>query len=217
MWWLATTVESLATAIVLFELGADGEHGSAGRNGERHRLGRVSPRPAQELQTAVPGASDGVVAADVDRAVVAEDPVDHRPEPGDRIGVVVGDRLVGQVAAGEHERAPDTDDEEVVQGAVREQQPQLGKPRGDQVGDRRTGSTRHEHDRSPGRRERRLGAVVEDGELAGGREVGDEHGERLVVACLAAAELADGRGAGRVAGEVEPPDALDGDDLAGAQ
>ena len=72
----------------VLQLGADGKDSGARRiEREGERLGSVTTRPAQQLHSSGHCPRHGVVAADVDRAIVAEQPVGQRTQPGD--GVVV--------------------------------------------------------------------------------------------------------------------------------
>ena len=209
----------LATAIVLFSSAPTASTVAAGGERQRHRLGRVAPGAAQHLGPGCGvGAHDRVVAADVDRPVVGEQPVDQRAEPGDGVVVVVGDRLVAEVAARHHERPADAGQQQVVQRGVGQHQAELGQAGRDAVGHRRAGrgaaparsvaaatssTRRHRASRSHSA-SRRV-------------EVGDHHGERLVVAGLAPAQLGHGGRVGGVDGEVVAADALDGHDRAAAQ
>ena len=72
---------------------------------EAYRQRRVAAGPADRELLAVDHAHDGVVARDVDRAVVDEPGVGDPAESLPGIGVVVTDRLVAEVAAGHHEHA----------------------------------------------------------------------------------------------------------------
>ena len=100
------------------QLCTDRQHRALRGERERHGLGCVPARPAEQLQPAASRAFDGVVAADVYLAVVCEEAVDHRPQPRCGVAVVVRDRLVAAVAARHHERTADTCQQQVVQRRV---------------------------------------------------------------------------------------------------
>ena len=121
----------------VLQLGADGKDSGARRiEREGERLRSVSTRAAQHLHSSGHRPRHGVVAADVDRPIVAEQPVGQRTEPGDGVAVVVGDRLVAEVAAGHHERATHPIEQKVMQRAVRQHHPQLRQAGCDRVDDR---------------------------------------------------------------------------------
>ena len=110
----------------VLQLRSDGED-SDGRGVERQpdRLGGIATRATQQLHSSGVRTRDRVVTADVDGAVVAEQPVGQRSQSADGVVVVVGDRLVAAVAARHHERTADALEQEVVQRAVRQHHPQL--------------------------------------------------------------------------------------------
>ncbi len=123
-----------------------------------------------------------------------QQPVGHRPEPGHCIGVVVGDRLVADVAARHDERPSNARQQQVVERAVRQHQPELGHGRCDGVDDPPTAARRGAS--TIGRRgDEMASATAHRPSRARARaaaEVGDHHGERLVVASLAPPQLTDG-------------------------
>ncbi len=121
----------------VLQLGPDGKDRGVGRiEREGERLRSVTTRPAQHLHSSGHCPGHGVVAADVDRPIVAEQPVGQRTQPGNRVDVVVGNRLVAEVAAGHHERATHPIEQKVVQWAVRQHHPQLRQAGCDRVDDR---------------------------------------------------------------------------------
>ena len=75
----------------------------------------------------------------VDRAVVEQERVGDRAEPLQRFVVAVGDRLVGDVARGQHQRLAGVGEEQVVQGRVREHHSEVGAAGRDRRGDRGAG------------------------------------------------------------------------------
>ena len=128
------------------QLGPEREDLAPAHEGQRERLGRVAPRPAEHLEPAGGGPGHGVVAADVDRPVVGEEPVDEGAQAGDGVVVVVGDGLVAEVPARHHQRPPDPGHEKVVERAVGQQDAELGQAGGDGVGHLRAGPAGHQDD-----------------------------------------------------------------------
>ena len=130
------------------ELGSHGQDRPGRTPDERHRLGRHPPRAAEDLGPSITtGAHDGVVAPDVDRPIVTQHAVNEAGEAVARVVVRVGDGLVAEVAARHHEGSADARQEQVVQRRVREEEAEVGQPRCNRPGHRRTGSSRRQHDR----------------------------------------------------------------------
>ena len=75
---------------------------------QRQRLRRAAARAADRHLATAEHPRDRVVGAGVDRPVVAEEVVGDAAQAAERIAVGVGDRLVGDVAAGQHERLGET-------------------------------------------------------------------------------------------------------------
>ena len=107
------------------QLGPDREHGAAGDERQPQRFRSESARPPQRAHPATCGTDHGIVATDVNGAIVREDPVDERRQPRGGVVVLVGDRLVAGVAARHHERAADPGEDEVVERAVGQHHAQL--------------------------------------------------------------------------------------------
>ena len=133
------------------------------------------------------------------------DPAEPRP----RLVVVDGDRLVGEVAAGQHERAVGPVREQVVQGRVREQDTEPRRARRDRLGDRGPVTAVQEHDR-PRRRSKQRPLLL--GDLAERLRRGRHQRERLRLAALARAKRRDRGLVARIAREVKAAQALDRDD-----
>ena len=101
------------------------------------RLAGTYPRDRRTGTAAGPGRGDHadhrVIGAGLDRAVVAEHDVGDRSEPRERVVVAERDRLVGHVAAREHERVDaehrQIRQQHVVQRRVGQHQAQLACPR----------------------------------------------------------------------------------------
>ena len=200
----------------VLELGADGQQRHRRRDRERHRVGGVAARPADDRLASGDDAGHGVVVARPDLPVVDEEAVGEPGEPRERVLVVGRQRLVGQVAGGQDDRAADRLEQEVVERRVGQEHAQAPVAGGHGGRDARVGR--------PGvpRAGRSVVRAGEDRPLqgaepaqGGGRtRVADHHRERLRPAPLAVAEAADRRIVGGVAGEVVAAESLDRDDVA---
>ena len=111
------------------ELGAAGEHVAPGRHRQREQARDGAARAAQRQRPAAGDAQHRVVDARLDRPVVRDDEVGDRGEPLERVVVLVGDRLVGHVAARHHQRLAHVGEQQVMERAVREHHAELGRPR----------------------------------------------------------------------------------------
>ena len=105
----------------------------------------------------------------------------HVPQARAGLLVVHGDRLVGAVAAGHHQRRPDVRGEQVVQRRVGKHHTEDAVAGRDRLRHRAAGHAPGEHDRPRRRAEQRPLALVE---LLG---TFGHHGERLLLALLARA------------------------------
>jgi hypothetical protein len=132
---------------------------------------------------------------------VEQEEVGDAAQPRERVLVLVGDRLVGDVAARHHQRDADVGEQQVMQRRVREHHAELGRPRGDRR--RHLQVEAPDDDRPRGRAQLR-------------RPVDRAHHqrERPVLAVLARAQARDHLLVVRPAREVESADALDRDDRA---
>ncbi len=131
------------------QLCADGEDRLRRPHRQRHRVGR-KPTGAAERERR---SDDRVLAAPVDRAVVAQERIGDPAEPLACLVVVVRDRLVGAVAARHHERSAEVADQQVVQRCVGKHHAEPGIAGRDGAGDRRAVPPAQEHDRPPARLE----------------------------------------------------------------
>ena len=196
------------------------------REGESERHRGVAPGTSQwQLVPAVPvDLEHGVVARDVDRPVVEQPRLGDAPQPSPGVFILVADGLVGQVATRHDQHVGhggritprDRSEEQMMQGRVGEQHTQPGIVRGHQRGDGRLGRacTPVQEDDGPlGRREERCFRRVDAGQPAGHFEVTRHDGERLPQAVLPLPEPLHGCVGGCIAGEVEPAETLDGNDL----
>ena len=151
------------------------------------------------------------------RAVVEQEQVGDPAEALERVLVAVGDRLVGDVAAGHHERLARVRQQQVVKRRVGQHHAEVRRQRRRGVRHRRVRPAAHEHDRPLRGGEQRLVLGRGLGEPPRRVEVAHHQRERLLLAVLARAQPRDGRLVVGPAGEVEAADALDRDDRAGAQ
>ena len=131
----------LGEAERVLELGPAGEDGLCRRDRQLQAARRVAARAAdQQRRLADLGrqrAHDRVVDPGLDRAVVDEEGVGDLAEPGERVSVVVGDRLVGDVARGQHQRDSGVGGEQVMKRRVGQHHAEVGRARRDLLGDRR--------------------------------------------------------------------------------
>ena len=129
---------ALGDAERALELRPAREQIAARGHGQRQRVGHEAARaPHQQRPPIGHGPQHRVVRARVDRAVVEEHEVGDRSQPLERVGVLVGDRLVGDVAARHHERLADVGEQQVVQRRVRQQHAEVGRARRDRRRHRR--------------------------------------------------------------------------------
>jgi hypothetical protein len=119
--------------------------------------------------------------------------------------VAVGDRLVGDVAAGEDERRAGVAGEQVVQRRVRQHHAELPVPRGDGGGHRRVRTARREDDRPLDRREQDLRFRETSTSARAAPNAPRRAGRTAVLAVLAGAEPGDRLFVGRRAGEGDNP------------
>ncbi len=207
------------------ELAADGQQR---RRGERQANGqrRVAAAAPHRLRGAVDDPHHRVIARVVDRAVVVQPRVGDPRQARIGLGGLGGERLVAEVAGGEHERVEGRPrevgvrgEQQVVQRGVRQQQPDRAVAGRDRRGDRarllgaRDGDQHHRGLRAG---EQPGGHVGHDPERRGHGEVADEDREGLGDALLALAQAGHRLGLARVAGQVVAADPLHRDDAAAA-
>ena len=104
--WYAQNGVSLGNprlGFVCTALTTDGQHGRT-RSAEPDRHRRVAAGSADRHDGARGAPHDGVVAGDLDRAIVHQEAINERGKPGRCSLVVVDDGLLREVAAGHHER-----------------------------------------------------------------------------------------------------------------
>ena len=199
----------------VLEFSTDGQHRAAAAP-DRHGQRCEAAGAADREQDVAGDTDDRVVARHVDLAVVHEETVAETGQPRDRFDVDVRDRLAGEVAARHHERGSAEAEQQVLQRGRREHDPEHRVAGSDECRDACVGPGAEQHDR-PGRCEQLGGlGVTHLGEAAGGVEVRDHDGERLVGTMLALPQALHCGVVGRVAGEVIATEALDGDRSTGS-
>ena len=129
------------------ELGAAGQHVAAGRQRQREHARDGAARAPQRQRPAAGHAQHRVVDARLDRAVVEHDEVGDRRQPLARVVVLVGDRLVGDVAARHHQRLAHVGQQQVMERAVGQHHAELGRARRHRPGHARVVAAAGEHDR----------------------------------------------------------------------
>ena len=216
MWWPTHARVALGDAERALELGA--ARRAAARAGHRQRE-RVGHEPARAPQQQRPPARDraqhGVVRARVDRAVVEEHEVGDPGQPLERVGVLVRDRLVGDVAARHHERLAGVGEQQVVQRRVRQQHAEVGRCAArPTAATAASGRPRREHDRAvaPGSSAASSSVSATSARAASTSRTITANG--LSSRCLRARSAATAGSSRRQAREVVAADALDRDDRA---
>ena len=208
-----------AQAERVLQLGAAGQHRAGEAAADGQRLGHVAAGAAQHGHPAAQRPDHRVVGPDMDGPVVAEEGVRDAAEPAERVVVGVGDRLVGHVAAGQHERAGHVTEQQVVQRRVRQHQAEMPVTGRHRVRDRcrAVGPPGQQHDRPRAAGQHPLRGGIDLAQRPRGGQVADHHRERLVLAVLAGPQPGRGVLAGGVGGQVVPAEALDRQHLALAQ
>ncbi len=205
---------ALGHAERVLQVRSDGEQRARRGDRQRERAGHVAARAPDEQRATADGARDRVVGARLDRPVVGEERVGDAGEPFQRVVVAEGDRLVGDVAAGQHERRAHVAEQQVMQRRVGEHHPEVGRARRHGRRHRRIRAPRREHDRSARRAQQLARPVVERDKCLGRLKVWRHHGERPLLAVLARAQRGDRVLVGGQARQVIAADALHGDDRA---
>ena len=149
-----------------------------------------------------------VVGARVDRPVVQQQQVGDPGQALERVLVLEGDRLVGDVAAGHHERHARVGEQQVVQRRVREHHPELAGARRDRLRDGRAGRRGASTIGRVARAQQPLllGAQLHQRRRRG--DVGHHQRERLVLAVLARPQRRHRALVGRPHARWNPPSPL---------
>ena len=175
------------------ELTADGQDRPRALERQFDRLRRVAARPPQRQFLSVDDPRHRIVAADVDRPIVSQKQIGDAGQPGDGVVILVGDRLVGTVAAGHDERdVAQLSQQQMMQRRVRQHHAEVRVAGGDRFGDAGIGPLAEQHDR-PAAASTTAALFVgrTSTERLGCGGVGDHDGERLLVAVLAPPQLGD--------------------------
>ena len=90
------------------------------------RLGHVAPGPAYDQLPAAERADHRVVGPHVDRPIVETEGIGDARQPRQRVLIVVGDRLIRDIAAGQHHRTAQRAEQQVVQQACTAASPRAG-------------------------------------------------------------------------------------------
>ena len=188
-------------------------------HGQRHGFRGIAARPANDGLPAGDDAGDGVVVPRPDLAIVGEEAVREPGQPRQRVVVVGGQGLVGEIARGQHHGASERLEQQVVQRRVGQedaQPPVAGRNgRGEAWQPAPTGS--QQDDRPGGAREQRPLQCPDAAQGLDRGGVPDHDGERLRPPALAVPKAAHRVLVGRVAGEVVAAQALHRDDRAREQ
>ena len=117
------------------QLAAQGERRCAAGDRQGDRSWRIAPRAANRQLDPGDEPRHRVVATEMNRPVVHEEEIGDPRQAFERIAVLVGDRLVGSIAAGHHQgNAVQLAEEQVVQGGIRQHHAQPGIARRDSRG-----------------------------------------------------------------------------------
>ena len=180
------------------------------RNGRR----REAARAPQEPHPAGHHARDRVVDAIGDFAVMQQRIGCDFAEPCARRAIVDDLRLLGDVAAGHHDRALHARQDQLVQRRRRQHEAERRKTRGDLIRQPLGFVSREQHDRRRRADERPLLFRSDRAIAPDDVEIPRHQRERLRISALQAAQARHGFGIGRVASEVKAAETLDRDDLA---
>ena len=132
----------------VLQLGAAGQHRAGEGAGGRDGLGDVAAGAPDQHRAAAERPGHRVVGPDVDGPVVSQERVRYPAEPVPRLVVPVDDRLVGDVSAGQDDRAGYGGEQQVVQRGVRQHDAELAVGRGRGGGDGGISPPGEQHDRA---------------------------------------------------------------------
>jgi hypothetical protein len=210
-------VPGLGHAHGALQLRAAGQDMPWERPGEREGVRDVAAGAADGDRPARDHPGDRVVHAHVDRAVVGQERVSDASQARERVLVAVGDRLVGGVPAGQHERRAVLAGEDVVQPGGGQHEPQPPVAGGHGGGDPRAAAAAQQHDRG-GAAGQQVGLPAAHlAQRRRGLQIAHEDRERLVLPMLARTQCGGRPLVGGVDGEVVAAQALDGDHSPPAQ
>ncbi len=205
----------------VFQVRADGENrfgsGMAEFRFESDRERRVAPGPAQDHLAVEQDAHDGVVNVAEDGAVVDEEEVGDAAQMNEGLVFIGADGFVGQIAAGGDDGESEIGEEQMMERSRGQHDAEVRIGRGDGSGDVERGRKlgRKTAEQGDGSLRGAEQAFLEGRDAADGLdgiERGKHEGERLFLAVLAAAQAVDGDIVAGVHQEMEPTQALGGDD-----
>ena len=202
----------------VLQLGAAGQHRPREPGCDGERLGDVAAGAAEQHRAAAERPGHRVVGPDVDGPVVGQERVGDALQRLPGLVVAVDDRLVGDVSAGQDDRAGHG--LRAAGGAAActgSMTPSWRLPGAVAGATAVPGSARQQHDRAGRAGQQGRGRGVDLGQFRGRGQVGGHDRERLVLAVLARAQRGHRLLAGGVGGQVVAAQALDGEDLAAAE
>jgi len=233
MWWPTHARDPFATQQVLFSSPPAASSGRRAGSGSASALG-TAPRERRTHTGVRPGMvrrTESSTRMWIGRSCTRNRSAIPR-QACERVVVLVRDRLVGAVAARHHQRSTSgVAQQELMQGRRGQHHAEVGAARGNGRRDRRITAdlyisamyrsavvpARGEDDRRERTREQRLVGTGEVHERPRGRQRRRHQRERLVLAVLARAQGGNRALVFGAAGEVVAAEALDRDDLTGAQ
>ncbi|CCJ88351.1 hypothetical protein BN132_279 [Cronobacter turicensis 564] len=191
----------------IFKIRAEAERGGQFGNAWRKRDGirHKAARPAQHLAA---GSHHRIIHPLQDVAVMQHKAVGNLPKLRERLGVGKRGRLAAAVAGSHHQRTPDALHQEVLQRVRGQHHAGFVKPWRDGLAQRRQVRVIHQHNRGGGRGQLRAGVIRQ---RCGVRQ---HHRQRFCRAMFAGSQARHGVSVLRIAGEMKPADAFDGDDQA---
>jgi hypothetical protein len=195
-------VAILGQAERVLQFGPAGQHGTGEPAGHRDGFGDIAAGPPDEHRPATEHPGDGVIRPDVNGPVVGEERVRDPAEPGQHLVIVVDDRLVGAVPAGQHDRTGGGLEQQVVQRSVGQHDAERAVPGGGRRGDAGARAPGEQHDGTAGTGQQGRRYRVDLAQPPHRGQVRGQDRERLVLAVLACPQLRDGLLVGRVRREV---------------
>ena len=184
----------------------------AARDRQLDRRRHVPARAAQDARAPRGHAHDRIVGARLDRTIVEQEEIGDARQALASFVVAIGDRLVGHVAARHHERLGGVRRQQMVQRRVGQHHAELGRRRSDRARHGRVRAPPGQHDRPLAREQKLPLGRGQIHELARRGQVRRHHRKRLVLAVLARAQLRHRGLVGGATGQMEPAEALYGDD-----
>ncbi len=139
------------------QLATQGQRRPAALDRQRNRSWRIAPRAANRQLNPGDDPRHRVVASQVNRPVMHEEEIGDACQAFERIAILIGDRLVGSIAAGHHQgNAVQLAQEQVMQGSIGQHHAQPRVSRRDALGHACVGLPSQQHDGPSGREEQRF-------------------------------------------------------------